>query len=232
MKQKTASESNALTLLNPKKESKVFHPNLWSIIMNTNHPDAMKFDKAERRFYVIECKKSMESSLTKKEFDSIIAAVVEDEMHANAVMEYLMQIDLSGFNKGVVTERTQAFYNMIELTNDDLETTLGDLAEQCAESFSHEFITPDMLMKDLQQHDVNYSKKAIKVWLKKNGWAPINKKIIRRDGEKLLTKSRLYHIRHDSAWYDAKPTDLFDAIDAQEVFMEAAQSARYKTKAS
>lgn len=227
LKQKTASESNVLSLLNPKKEHKILHPNLWSIIMNTNHPDALKFDKHERRFYVIECKKSMEGI---KEADEIIDEIVNNDQFANYVMEYLMSIDLSNFNPGVVKERTKAFYEMIDITEDDLETTLSDMFEQGEGSFQYDFVTPDMLMKDLIIRDVNYSKKAIKIWLKKNGWEKFDRKIQKKKGNSVQTKSRLYHAKKGSEWLVSETSDVFDSIDQQEKMISIADKERFSSK--
>ena len=214
IKQKCTDEGSKWMQLNPKKEAKITVPNLWSLYFNTNHSDAMHITSAERRFYVLRCDTAMVDRFTAKEIDYIAEWIKRDQFSANYVMHYLMNVDLTGFDPGIVPEKTKAFYDMCEIVKSDLDDTLDDWQEQRLHAFRYEFLTPDLIMRDLSLHGVRVPKSPIKVWLQRNNWRQLGlNKRPQKAGEK--AKSITYYYR-DNRFDSYSAADLWDVVDREE----------------
>jgi len=212
VKQKCTNEGSKWMQLNPKKESKITVPNLWSLYFNTNHSDALHITPNERRFYILRCRTAMTDVFTAKEIDEIANWIKYDDYSPNYVMHYLLNVDLSDFDPGIVPERTEAFYDMVEIVQDDLDDTLNEWSDLDLHCFDFKFIRPEMIAEELRSKGVKVKNREIKVWMERNGWKRFPQQI-QKKGQK--PKSRSYHYK-DTEYSKLNAAEIWDMIEDEE----------------
>lgn len=207
LKRKSATENSSLIMLNPKKESKIAQYNLWSIIFITNHSDAMKMNKRERRFFVLRSDNEMKEDDADTYFEWV------NNNGPSYLMHYLLNYDLTDFNPHVLTERTSHFYDMIDSTDNDMESILRDWNDLKIKSFSNNIVHPDWIKQDLLEENVKCSISRIKKWLTENKWITFNSRIQKWFVEGTKYKSRQHYAHKDDPMHKKTSLNIYESIE-------------------
>ena len=116
--------------INRKNKNQVKIRNHADYIVTSNYEDALRMDKGERRYYVIEANPAIKTNapVTLDLLDPI-HAMVQDRSQAartelSAVYHQLMNRDLSKYNPDVLPARTQAMEDMIKANRADWQSFL------------------------------------------------------------------------------------------------------------
>ncbi len=189
LKRKAASASNDLVILNPKGEKQVEHPNLWSFIFITNYRDAMRWPSTERRWFCVEAREEMSADLISRYFPWL-----EQPGSCEAVVEYLMTRDLSGFNVATTPYKTDTFYTMCDIAKADHEQLLTQWMEDGTDGFEAAVVKPSALRERLAVHKVRISISAVKQWLQDNDYSPYPAQVQKKVDGVVVSKSRSYHM--------------------------------------
>jgi hypothetical protein len=227
VKLKSAAESVGLITLNPKKEAKISQYNLWSLYFNTNNSDAIKISRTERRFYVV----STEDRVMKKNHtDAYFTNWLNNpEKNATSSLFYFLlnEVDLSNFNPHEIPERTVYMKDMIDSTDNDMESLLNEWSSIDFGLFSHKYTHPDIIRDALlREHSIKYPIKEIKKWLKNNGWVHINDQPQKKVNNKSYKKSRTWFIRKHEYDDETSISDLYDEIDNVERIINDSQYSK------
>ena len=207
LKRSTASGASKWIELDPKGRSPVRQVNVVSVYIITNHPDALKLDKNERRFYVNHCKVAMNEDQKKAYFTHWL----ERDNGAARLMHFLLNRDLSGFNPNKLPRHTSGFLTMVDSTQRDYEALLNDWLDLEKFEFAYQVVHPRHIQMRLSEQagGVKADTSQIKTWLINNGFNQCEKRIRQRGGERNF-KSRGYFVSGDFA--DLDPGEMYDEI--------------------
>jgi hypothetical protein len=184
LKLKCTTQGESWALLNPKKESKVMHPNVWAIAVLTNHPDSIKLDETERRFYVLHSPTVWDEALAKHYHNDWL-----NSGGAEAVFYYLMNRDLSKFDPGTLPIRTTHLNELFIATRSDWESTLEDWYETDDKCFVEKALLPELLVMELRKLDIICNERDVTNWVKAKGYKKSDKRIqLDKGKEKESTK--------------------------------------------
>jgi hypothetical protein len=214
----TATESSTMQVLNIKGKQKVMQQNICNVLVITNNLDAMKFDKTERRAFVLRAYDVMTEDMQTEYFDNWL-----DVGGPNYLFDYLLNYDLSEYKPGVRPYCTTHFDAMLDITQNDTEVQLDELLEP------YDIALPELVRKMIGGDD-RYGITRIKVWLENNGWVRWDghnptKRIKRKvNGVYTPTKSRGWYCRKDSMFDGSTPTDMCLEVERIEaLFMKKYQ---------
>jgi len=230
LKRISASENSNLMMLNPKKQEKVMQHNLWSLAIITNHADAIKLSPTERRFYVLSTEDRV---MTEKQKEAYFKKWLQDTEAQAALFHYLLGVTLESFNPDALPERTKYMMEMIEATDNDMESLLKDWNDLRINSFAYEITHPEWIKADLLEHGIKFTMSSIKKWLNKNGWVkPINRPVKKVKG-KTLAKSTMFFVKKSEKHFVTESSKLFNLIENVEAQILESQQEHYKnTKTS
>lgn len=223
-----ASASDGFNL-NVKSEAMVYQKNLYAMVIFSNNIDAIKFDKNERRFYVLN-----RTSLwgTKEVMDEYF-----EEFHHwrienggnEAILHYLLyEVDLNDFNPQSIPSRTQAMMDMHEVSKNDMETAVDDLINSDI-IFKYDYVSCYMVLDAIRvlyphiKTTVNGVKSEL---IKNHDYKAIKKPIKRVDGT-VLYKSRLWIAKGDAPVHS--PSESYVEIEEIEKVVSNAKSETSKT---
>ena len=209
----TATESSDIQMLNPKSAAKIWQRNICNVLVITNNLDAMKFDKEERRAFVLKSPNIMTGAMQIAYFDNWL-----DVGGASHLFDYLLNYDLSEFKPGMRPYRTTHFDALFDITKSDAEIGLEEILEP------YEIALPE-LCKHLLKSDDNYSTSKILVWLQSNGWARWDEgnesRRIKRsvDGKQCQPKSRNWYVRKGSKFQGSNPAVMCVEVERVEALL-------------
>jgi hypothetical protein len=215
LKRNSSSEGATTIMLNPKKEAKVLQANVASLYLLSNESDCIKCSPHERRYYVVE---SSYVPLTQEEkieyFDDWLAM-----NGAAALFDFLLRVNTGPVDAFTLPERTEAFYNMVELSRTDWEEHLGDALNLGKGSFNHGIVSPRLICeRDLM--GLNYKPKETTVakWLKLQGFIRISGQPRKKIKNEVDRKSRKWYFHKDLKLdvNSLKDGELYDLIDEVE----------------
>lgn len=220
IKQRTTSEAGLHQLMNVKSKGQVLMPNLWSFHFNTNHYDAISFTPDERRFFCFECTIPMSDEFggpfTRDEIAEMAEQIKYCADFPSAFMDYMLNIDLSDFDPGVMPYHTKTFYKMVEAAKSDVQMDLDEYLEKIPDAF----IDPQRLLEWLRTETGfhNISKRRVINELYQRDWVNLNQytkiRICKKVNGKIEYKPRSYMVKKDNTeLFDKKGSELFDMID-------------------
>jgi hypothetical protein len=220
----TALESSTIQMLNIKCKGKVFQQNICNVLVITNNLDAMRFDKTERRAFVLKAPEVMSSEQIKAYFDDWL-----DKGGAESLFHYLLNYDLSEFKPSLCPYRTTYFDELFDITKSDEESMLEELVQ----GFNIMLPTylQDMLHNEIRFTGLKQNRTHILVWLQNNGWVRWDggqsSKRIRRtiDGVQSAPKSRDWYVKKNSVFYNSKAADMHREVERVEaIFINKSKS--------
>jgi len=228
LKRISASENTNLMMLNPKKQEKVWQHNLWAIAVITNHADAVKLSPTERRFYILS---TDDRIMTEKQKHEYFKDWLQDTESQAALLHYLLGVNLDSFDPDTLPERTEYMMEMIEATDNDMESLLKDWNTLNVNSFAFEVTHPEWIKSDLLEHNVKFTMASIKKWLKKNGWEKPEHRPVKKIKGKTFAKSTMFFVKKDEKLVTQNAADVYDSIvTAEEQMLEAQQEHYRNTK--
>lgn len=209
IKQFSATGGSTHVNLNIKSMPVMSHPTLWSFYFLTNNEDAIKADKDERRFFVLHCDRKLPQDQAEAYYSWLNAGGSE------ALMDYLLNLDLSGFDAMGVAPRTEAFMEMVDAAQSVVEDDLQDMMEQQTHGFEIGLINTKALAEVLRGRGRKVGKVTVGKFLRENGWrkiANIYTAIAKRDGKMVRAPSSLW-APETSSLHNLAGTDLYEAIE-------------------
>jgi hypothetical protein len=103
--------------------------NLTNFLFTSNHPDAFHVENEDRRLFIVSANVQPKT----REFYDDYAKWMNSEEGPAALMDYLMHLDLTGFNPYGHAPHTEARAEMIEMSKTDVERFAADV-------FSDDFV--------------------------------------------------------------------------------------------
>jgi hypothetical protein len=97
--------------------------NLTNFLFTSNHPDAFHVENEDRRLFIV----SANVPPKPREFYDSYAKWMNSEEGPAALMDYLMHLDLTGFNPYGHSPHTAARAEMIEMSRTDVERFAADV---------------------------------------------------------------------------------------------------------
>ena len=201
----TATESSNMQILNIKSKAKIMQRNLCNVLVITNNADAMKFDREERRAFVLRAPNKMPEEMKPIYFKDWLG-----NNGAARLFDYLLNYDLSKFDAGTRPYRTTHFDALLDITMSDSDIKLEELLSEF-EAMLPALLVPHIAMDD-RYNNVN---KTIKAWLETNGWIRWDgnnnsKKIRGMLNGKQAIESRDWYVKKGSKFDGCKPAQIFD----------------------
>jgi hypothetical protein len=186
------SSSNAI---NTKNEPKFNQPNLIKYVFLSNHPDAVFLDDSDRRFFVVEVQQGR-----LPENEAIEFTAWRDNGGSEALLHFLLNLDISDFNSKSPAPMSSAKQEMIDDNKSDLERWLDQTLENASTTIGREICSAEELVTLYQLQSGNKcSSKVITLALKKRGIKRLNKQAKFKSGKRI----RVYALS-DFHQYEAK----------------------------
>lgn len=214
LKRICASEGVGMSMMNVKKEAKMFMPNLWAVAVITNHMDALRLSATERRFFVLRAKTVMSDSMKETYFTWL-----EKEGGASSLMWYLLhEVSLDGFDPNKLPCLTTHFYDMFESTRDEGELMLSELEDT---GMLGDLVLPELIMVELRARGITCGIREITKWLKEHNYSSYTEyssafKIAKKIDGKMVCKSRLWLYRNGGKYDPRKRIDKLSPLEVYE----------------
>jgi len=206
----TATEASDMQTLNIKSKAKVMQRNICSVVVISNNIDAMKFDREERRAFVLRAPEK----LTEEQK----SAYYEGWLHLGGsahLFHYLLNYDLSKFTPTTRPYRTTHFDALLDITMSDSDIKMEELLSE------FEAALPSLIIDHIGIDDrYNNLNKRVKAYLEGNGWvrwdstAKMKDPKIRKSGEP-KPESRDWYVKKGGKFDGCKARDMYD--EAQRV---------------
>ena len=214
IKRKTASEGNALMTMNPKGKGKVLMPNLFSVMFVTNDIDALKLSPKDRRFFVLEVDRWINTHENGgKEFFDDYVEWRDKRQGPACLFSYLLNKDINSFDPGRAPTKTLAFHRMYEATRYDHEELVEEWEYQKTGAFEHDAILPDTVVKMLSISGIDVHRTAVKKMLMgQMNYRKYPVQIQKKFDDEVRIKSRMYLFKPDFS-FDLAHYEMYDIID-------------------
>jgi len=152
--------------LNVKSQGKVVQPNLYSIIMFTNEPDALHFNEDDDKLLVVE---ATSERWTKEEYKAL-SDELDNGSLVNHIYDYLLKRDVSNFSYGVLPVRTDAAKKMSRASLPDYQKAVIEMIEGKRYPFNMSYFTLEDLRKELIDQRYRFGNKGLSDVLHANGY--------------------------------------------------------------
>ncbi len=136
-----------LERINPKGKGVVIQPNLYSMILFTNHVNALHFEENDDKLLVIN---APSEKWEKADYIALGTAIDEGEM-TNHIYDFLLKRDVSDFSYSALPVRTDAAIEMARESMPDYQKALIDMIDSQQWPFNQSCFTLDDLRKQLQE---------------------------------------------------------------------------------
>jgi len=136
-----------LERINPKGKGIVIQPNLYSMILFTNHGNALHFDENDDKLLVIN---APSEKWEKAEYIALGTAIDEGEM-TNHIYDFLLKRDVSDFSYSALPVRTDAAIEMARESMPDYQKALIDMIDSEQWPFNKSYFTLGEIRKQLQE---------------------------------------------------------------------------------
>lgn len=132
--------------INTKGQQKFSEPNRIACVFLSNHADAVFLDETDRRFFVVECTKTIPP---RSVFDAFVAW--RDSGGASHLLDHMLTLDVTGFNPNAHAPLTVAKREMIEDNKSELERLIGNImgATNIAALLGRDLVTAEELAHSL-----------------------------------------------------------------------------------
>lgn len=216
----TTHESSTMQMLNIKCAGKVYQQNICNVLVITNNLDAMKFDRDERRAFVLKASEVMTEAQQTAYFDNWL-----EKGGPEHLFDYLLNYDLSEFKPGVRPYKTVYFNELFDITRSDEEVRLEAFLQD------YEIARPELLA-DVFGGDDRYSIKTVTLWLEMNGWTRWDrhdgtKKIIKTVGGVSKIKPRNWYVKKDSIFDGCKAATMYDEVERIEKIFSSLNRSKF-----
>ena len=227
----SANEATTERLLNIKCKGKVWQHEICNVLVITNNINAMKFDKDERRPFVLYAPEVMTESMKIAYFDEWL-----DRDGPAFLLDYLLKYDLSEFSPSRRPYNTSHFEDMFQVTRNDMERALdrllnGEIIENNASDDDGEIVDDVVIVPgkyDLMEPSMLYafidmersSESTVEKWLHDNGYRQYPGSFKIQRGIKCKPRSWRYKVgsKYDPAVRRQSPKEVFMAVEAIEKF--------------
>lgn len=164
--------------INRKNKNQIKVKNHADYIVTSNYEDALRMDKGERRYYVIEANPAIKTNApeTLALLDPIHAMVQgrnpEAKAELQSVLHKLLNMDLSSYNPNVLPSRTEAMEDMIKANRADWQSFLIESIENKENGFMFDAYAISDIATLLKQNNFNKGLKlsSISGFLRENGF--------------------------------------------------------------
>lgn len=216
----TTHESSTIQMLNIKCAGKVYQQNICNVLVITNNLDAMKFDRDERRAFVLKAPMVMTEDQKTAYFDEWL-----EHNGPEYLFDYLLNYDLSEFNAGMRPYKTTYFNELFDITRSDEEVKLDEFLKD------FEVARPELLAEVFGGDD-RYSIKTVTIWLEMNGWARWDKhdgtkKIQKTVGGEKKIKQRNWYVKKGSIFEGCKAPVIFDEVERVEKIFQSLNKSKF-----
>ena len=171
LKSKLANSDDEL--LNMKGGAMVVQRNVASMVLLSNHVEAMEIDPGNSKLLVIEARGFL-GGLSEEEAHAQLNRLgdwLETDIGAAKGMQWLLDTDLTDFPAHRLPERTEAYYKMAAAAQDDYAIVLEEWVEDRTGPFDADAIKFEEIRTALQQLGYRAGNAGVKAVLGRHGWA-------------------------------------------------------------
>jgi hypothetical protein len=195
-------------LLNMKGRGMIRQLNLRAYYMFSNHEDALSFNEDEDKLLVIDAPKTPWGS---QERFKELASWSDTNEGAGAVLNFLIQRDVSQFCYGKLPERTLAMVRMVELSQPDYHRAVFELSEESYGVFSRYFFTFSEVRETMRKAGYGaFGDKGLKEALRDAGYIQLSQPQKKINGH-VYSLGRVW-VRSDGPLQDLGTSELFTFI--------------------
>lgn len=186
------SSSNAI---NTKNEPKFTQPNLIKYVFLSNHPDAVFLDDNDRRFFVVEVSQGRLPEQDAQEF-----VRWRDQGGREALLYFLLNLDISNFNPMTPAPMSSAKQEMIEDNKSDFERWFENILNNINQTIGREICSAEEISSQYKTTTgANCSSRTVTLHLKKKGIKRLSKQAKLPSGKRV----RVYALANHQT-YEAK----------------------------
>ena len=208
VKSLTGSSSTDLIQLNIKAKAMDVQAAIWSFYIVTNNDDPIQADKTERRFFVVKCNKHEDA--TSEFFDHYYEWMKAEG--GPAMFDYLLNLDITGFNYKGNAPKTAAFYEMAEDSKSDIEFALDEMCGEDDGWFQKGLANTVAITEAIKARRIHARPVDVKQYFERTlGWVRLEKPQAKIDGKK-MSLSRNHYAPADSDLHFMTPTNLYHHI--------------------
>jgi hypothetical protein len=165
---KTKLANDYVERLNVKKHGQVVQQNLYSMVLFTNHLDALHFDEDDDKLLVIE---SNNDRWPKERYKTLVEAIDNGDL-TNKIYYFLLHRDISNFEYGSLPVRTDAAIRMAQESLPDYQKAVSEMIEAKEPPFDLQVITLQRLREKVKDRGYpRFGDKGLADILKKKGFA-------------------------------------------------------------
>ncbi|MDC1286289.1 hypothetical protein N8198_00230 [Gammaproteobacteria bacterium] len=164
---KTKLANDYVERLNVKKHGQVVQQNLYSMVLFTNHLDALHFDEDDDKLLVIESN----NERWQKERYKALAEAIDNSDLANKIYYFLLHRDISNFEYGSLPFRTDAAVRMAQASLPDYQKAISEMIEGREPPFDKKLFTLQRLREELRERNYKHGDKGLVDILTKSGFA-------------------------------------------------------------
>lgn len=200
------SSSNAI---NTKNEPKFTQPNLIKYVFLSNHPDAVFLDDNDRRFFVVEVSQGRLPEQNAQEF-----VRWRDGGGREALLYFLLNLDISNFNPMAPAPMSSAKQEMIEDNKSDFERWFENILNNINQTIGREICSAEEISSQYKTTmGSNCSSRTVTLHLKKLGIKRLSKQAKLPTGKRVriyaLASLRTYEAMTDKELGDIISAKLF-----------------------
>ena len=186
--------------INCKHEPKFTQPNYIKYVFLSNHPDAVFFDNTDRRFFAVQ---TSSHQLSKEEVKDFIKW--RNDAGYSALLEYLLNLDSSGFDPSAPAPSSASKLNMVEANKSDLETWFDQYIQYLLDKNIYLVNAEKIAAEYFHSRNIKCACKTIANLLGRHGYKKLSKQA--RD-EKTKAKARVYALKNYEAYESLVDTEL------------------------
>jgi hypothetical protein len=186
--------------INCKHEPKFTQPNYIKYVFLSNHPDAVFFDNTDRRFFAVQ---TSSHQLSKEEVRGFINW--RNDLGYSALLEYLLNLDTSGFDPSAPAPSSASKLNMVEANKSDLETWFDQYIQYLLDKNIYLVNAEKIAAEYFISRNTKCACKTIANLLGRHGYQKLTKQA--RD-EKTKAKARVYALKNYEVYEGLVDTEL------------------------
>jgi len=164
---KTKLANDYVERLNVKRQGQVVQQNLYSMVLFTNHLDALNFDEDDDKLLVIE---SNNERWAKERYKALGHEIDKGDM-ANKIYHFLLNRDVNKFEYGSLPVRTDAAVRMAEASLPDYQRAVCEMIEEQVSPFNKKLFTIQALRDELKHRNYKHGDKGLVEILTKKGFS-------------------------------------------------------------
>jgi len=152
--------------INSKNDKEYELPNFINLMLFSNNPTPITLTPTSRRFFVWQ----VEATAKPKDYYIKLYEWFEKDGYAK-VCNYLMEVNLAGFDADAPPPKTKYFYDLVEKTSNPVHQQLDTLFESNSFPFTDKtaLVSPQHLEKALKDIGIKINTNSLLEWLRKNG---------------------------------------------------------------